>query len=267
MLLISCSLTLSTDHDMRAVEEAPETHSTIQSPESARMQDEIDFLDAPPSLSNSPAQSSSSEPDPDIDPDESWISALVTPNTLPDRGLQTWIANPLIYMPFDYLKTLRNRLPAHKLEPNGALDMTQYPALFFYDMLQFPSTIGSLLEPACKAPPIGSRMTPGTLYGFQALVKGGTGEPLVRATGRDTDTVKGMVVFGRGRNNRTTLAEYYGEGFKRVKGKVRIVLNDGKKKDVEAYLWIWAGEQEEYLCIGGEAVAWSLEKYAGGEFH
>lgn len=194
------------------------------------------------------------------------MSAIPTPNTLSDRGLKTWIANPLIYMPFAYQQVLRNRLPAHKLEANGALDIAQYPALFFYDMLQFPGTIGNLLEPARKMPPIGLRMTPGALHGFQARVRRGTGEPLVRATGQDSDVVKGLVVFGRGRNNRTTVSEHYGEDFKRVKGQVRIVLESGKKKEVEAYLWVWAGEQEEYLCIGGEAVTWSLEKYTAGEF-
>jgi len=194
------------------------------------------------------------------------MSTISNPATAPDRGLMTWIPNPLPYMPFAYHQALRNRLPAHKLDPNGSLDTTVYPALFFYDMLQFPGTISTLLEPSRQLDPVGRRMTPGTLHGFKARVRRGTGEPMVKATGRDADVVKGMVVFGRGRDNRITVGKYYGGGYKRVKGEVRIVLESGRKRDVEAFVWVWDGEEDDYLCIGGEAVAWNLEKYAAGDF-
>ncbi|GAB7351138.1 hypothetical protein MBLNU459_g1595t1 [Dothideomycetes sp. NU459] len=255
-------------YDMCA-EAAPATKTTNELPRSYPKDDQ-DELDAHGTATDHKMDSSPLLPDlsdnQDLQGSDEWMTGVPAPTDPATRPLTDRIANPLIYMPFDYIQTLRNRIAAHRLEPSGALDVHHYPPLFLYDMLQFPDAIGRLLDPSSTGTPIAGRMTPGVLRGHRALVMRGTGEPLLRATGAEADVVKGMVVFGRGRNNRRALSEHYGEGFRRVRGEVQITLDDGRKRDVWAYVWIWAGDEDTDLCVGGEAATWSLEKYAAGEF-
>lgn len=159
---------------------------------------------------------------------------------------------------FSYTLATRTLLEPTELLPGSELDISRYPPIFIYDILQFPGSLSSLLS--CSSPlDLIHRMTPGTLKLW--LVHADVdGQPRLRFTGREEDVVRGMMVFGRGKRNRRVLGGHYGCEAKVVRVSMRFL--GGEEGGIEALVWQRRernggdegegdGEGEGEACVNG----------------
>ncbi|KAK8220155.1 hypothetical protein M8818_000571 [Zalaria obscura] len=167
------------------------------------------------------------------------------------------------YLPYGYSQALRNRIDGRKLDEGGRLHIKTWPPIFVYDLLQFPGTLAALFGKPSAACMV-SRMTPGKLKGFSAFVLPESEEPVLQRGG-ERDHVKGMLLFGRGRNNRRDLNEHFGEDYVREKVEVEVELQGGRIKSVKAYMWLTKNKGLiEASQDAADTKTWTPEEYIAG---
>lgn len=160
---------------------------------------------------------------------------------LPDQSHQA-APDLSTFMTFGYQLALRNRVPACRLERGGKLDIERHPPWVLVDVLQLPGSLANAIGLESPAE-LMNRMTPATMRGW-TIHADPSGEPILRFTGSEDDTVSGMMVLGRGQNNVEALSEHYGEGVRVEVADVEIELKGGEVVELSAYVWVKCEDEE-----------------------
>ncbi|GAB7345605.1 hypothetical protein MBLNU457_3904t1 [Dothideomycetes sp. NU457] len=148
------------------------------------------------------------------------------------------VFGPLEISTFGYQLACHNRFNEGQL--SDTYDLKIWPAIFVYDILQLPGTLANVLGYSSSVD-VTRVMTPAK-YTHESRSKA------VNELQIGDGDVQGMVVLGRGRDNRRAIADYYGDEFKRQTIDVEISLENGHRVSIEAYAWIPIdGELEETL--------------------
>lgn len=80
--------------------------------------------------------------------------------------------------------------------------------------------------------------------------------------------MQGMVVFGRGVEERQRLGEHYGDEYKVEVVEVAVFLEDGVERALQAYVWVRQGEEEEKDEVVGweDWRTWTIGGYIRGDY-
>lgn len=138
------------------------------------------------------------------------------------------VFGPLEISTFGYQLASHNRFSEGQL--SDRYDLKIWPAIFVYDILQLPGTLANVLGHSSSID-VTRAMTPAK-YTQESRSKA------MNESKIGDGVVQGMVVLGRGKDNRKAIADYYGDEFKRQTVKVEISLEDGRRVSIEAYAWI-----------------------------
>jgi len=138
------------------------------------------------------------------------------------------VFGPLEISTFGYQLASHNRFSEGQL--SDSYDLKIWPAIFVYDILQLPGTLAMVLGHTSSVD-VTRVMTPAK-YTEENRSKAMDNSQIV-----DGD-IQGMVVLGRGRDNRKAIADYYGDEFKRQTIEVEIDLENGRRLTIEAYAWV-----------------------------
>ena len=139
------------------------------------------------------------------------------------------------YTTFSYQQAQRNRINDADLEPGGQLDIRSWPAVFVYDILQFPGSLASVLGRSSS------------LDYVYCMTPGKTLKPIfpkaMYGDGSDSESgLEGMIVVGRGKTNRQDIEDHYGKGFRRKRVDVEVTLASGRSRVLYAYTWVPANQ-------------------------
>lgn len=146
------------------------------------------------------------------------------------------LADPFGLMTFAYKQALQNRISLDKIGRGRRLDIQKWDPVFVYDILQFPGSLANALSQSSSMDII-PYMTPAKMKRY-VVCPDRKGEPLLCLTGRDDDSVQGMMVFGRGGKNRRSLAAHHGDGFQRKRRAVEVVFEGGEVCTLATYVWV-----------------------------
>ncbi|EME86688.1 uncharacterized protein MYCFIDRAFT_206910 [Pseudocercospora fijiensis CIRAD86] len=188
-----------------------------------------------------------------------------------------------------YERALRNRIPAAKLARRGVYDIEAYKPTFAH--LRISS---ARYEPAAQfciahnanellsqgsPEDIINRMTPAILPGVHSHIDSKTIIPQLIHSGRSTDHVQGMLIFGQGKDARNVVHQRYRrQHAKRKRVEVEIeVLVPGQdepwrpeRRTIIAHAWLFSRIRECSVSDGTEVAekkcpSWYLEGYLAGQ--
>ncbi|KAK3721542.1 hypothetical protein LTR37_003098 [Vermiconidia calcicola] len=179
---------------------------------------------------------------------------------------------------FAYQRALRNRIKHAKLTKHGEYDVHKYTPTFIHDCLMLPGSLANVLGKA-SAEEIIHRMTPALLPGFHAHVNSKSQQPCLLQSSSPEDYVKGMVVFGQGREARDCIHKHYRSPARRVKVQIEIDVqvpeSSGdtespymlwylQRKKIWAHAWLWSNVSTVEAEFRAVAPCWTLEDYLAG---
>ncbi|KAK3701224.1 hypothetical protein LTR37_015603 [Vermiconidia calcicola] len=179
---------------------------------------------------------------------------------------------------FAYQRALRNRIKHDKLTKHGEYDMHKYTPTFIHDCLMLPGSLANVLGKA-SAEEIIHRMTPALLPGFHAYVNSKNQQPCLLQSSNSEDYVKGMVIFGQGREARDCIHRHYRSHARRVKVQIEVDVQvpesngDGEspymlwylqRKKTWAHAWLWSNVSSVDAEFRATAPCWTLEDYLAG---
>ena len=144
---------------------------------------------------------------------------------------QAPVYGPLEISTFGYHLASQNRISEDQL--NDSLDLSIWPAIFVYDALQLPGTLANVLGHASGVDLI-KHMTPAKYTAKDVEIDWTTAE---NESCIESHEIKGMIVLGRGRDNRTAIAKFYGDEYLRQTIDVEIGLDNGRRQIIKAYVW------------------------------
>ena len=173
--------------------------------------------------------------------------------------------------PDDLPKSLRiavtNRFTHQQVEDIYAdlrLAFSSTRPFFFIGSYMFPATI-RLKTSGTRLRSIAQNMTPAILRGYNRHAVFGVDWPALAPSLRETDSVRGMAVFGLHDSQRKGIHSFQGGMFDLKKDIVEIELSDGSSMKLEASMYVWNRDNRHLVPM--EYGAWSPEDFLESEFY
>ncbi|KXT15857.1 hypothetical protein AC579_10411 [Pseudocercospora musae] len=263
---LESSLTLAPQHNTR--------NSGKQAPpldEATAVDLEADVLKLPPVIMNDTSFSGMSD-DKQV-PEQ--IASPGKPSGIPIPISSTGLTT------LAYERALRNRIPAAKLARRGVYDLEAYKPTFVHDILMLPGSLANLIGKGSPEDII-NRMTPAILPGVHSHIDSNAIVPRLIHSGRPTDHVQGMLIFGQGKDSRTLIHQRYRRQHakrKRVQVEIEVVVPGDRatpevwrieRRTITAHAWLFSRIRECPVCDGTENAekkcpTWVLEEYLEGQ--
>lgn len=152
----------------------------------------------------------------------------------------TFTTGPFSNTTVGYDLAKKNRIDESELKDGGKLDIALRTPVFIYDILQFPGSLAPVIAHESQAAIIPC-MTPGSVRAADLVeVSSDDGKP--EWARNAADKVHGMLVFGRGRDNRRQLRSHYGP--RMVQKRVHVDFKSANQTSVtvEAYTWVFRNQ-------------------------
>ncbi|KAG8631905.1 hypothetical protein KVT40_001045 [Elsinoe batatas] len=129
----------------------------------------------------------------------------------------------------------RNLIDADHLRSGALYDPADRPLIFVTGVLQLPGTLNAALGHWDRSElKLVKCMTPG-----RVMLRMDHGDKNKSVVYSDVETsVPGMVVFGRGKENRQMLSEWHGDKYLRVLVEVQVQTEDWVKRRFPAFTWV-----------------------------
>ncbi|KAF2225940.1 hypothetical protein BDZ85DRAFT_258329 [Elsinoe ampelina] len=129
----------------------------------------------------------------------------------------------------------RNLIDADHLRSGALYDPADRPLIFVTGVLQLPGTLNAALGHWDRSElKLVKCMTPG-----RVMLRTDGADQNKSVVYSDVETsVAGMVVFGRGKENRRMLSEWHGEKYLRVLVEVQVQTEDWVKRRFPAFTWV-----------------------------
>jgi len=162
---------------------------------------------------------------------------------------------PHAYFTFSHYQASRNLLSSARLSGGGRFDLSHYPALFVYDILELPGTLAATLNHTSQLEMM-DRVTPAKLYGSTVMAEVSCRGALPSWAQNGDDYIKGMAVFGQGKINRDLIRDFYGPRFGRKKIEIEITTQEGPKMYIHAYAWFLKSRYWEDVNLSPEHPLW-----------